>query len=133
MDNSLTVGFSLSQDWIADKEAVVFGVFEGEDIPCGVGFKKETAEREARHLFPVFSAVKHYCSHKDFSGKFGETVAIYPENVLYKRIILCGLGKKEELDDEKLRQAAAGAAAFAKKKNAGEGFFSLFGAPPQGA
>ena len=133
MDNSLTVKFALSQEWIAEKEAVVFGVFEGEDIPCGLGFRKETAEREARHLFPVFSAVKHYCSHKDFSGKFGETAALYPENVLYKRIILCGLGKKEELDDEKLRQAAAGAAALAKKMNAGKISFTLFGAPAQDA
>ena len=133
MDNSLTVKFALSQEWIADKEAVVFGVFEGEDIPCGLGFKKETAEREARNLFPIFSAVKHYCSHKDFSGKFGETTALYPENVLYKRIILCGLGKKEELDDEKLRQAAAGVAALAKKMNAGKVSFTLFGAPTQDA
>src|SRR3989304_4071319 len=133
MDNSLTVGFSLSQDWIADKEAVVFGVFEGEDIPCGLGFKKETAEREARYLFPVFSAVKHYCSHKDFSGKFGEIAVIYPENVLYKRIVLCGLGKKEELDDEKLRQGGGGAAGPAEKMNAGKISFTLFVAPAQDA
>jgi len=133
MDNSLTVGFSLSQDWIADKEAVVFGVFEGEDIPCGLGFKKETAEREARHLFPVFSAVKHYCSHKDFLGKLGETTVLYPENVLYKRVILCGLGKKDELDVEKLRSAAAGAAALVKKMNVGKISFTLFGAPAQDA
>src|SRR3989344_5436485 len=133
MDNSLTVGFSLSQDWIADKEAVVFGVFECEDIPCGLGFKKETAEREARHLFPIFAAVKHYCSHKDFLGKLGETAVLYPENVLYKRVILCGLGKKDELDVEKLRSAAAGAAALAKKMNAGKISFTLFGAPAQDA
>ena len=133
MDNSLTVGFSLSQDWIADKEAVVFGVFEGEDIPCGLGFKKETAEREARHLFPIFAAVKHYCSHKDFLGKLGETAVLYPENVLYKRVILCGLGKKDDLDTEKLRSAAAAAAALAKKMNAGKISFTLFGAPTQDA
>lgn len=133
MDNSLKTIFSLSQDWITEKEAVVFGVFEGENIPCGLGFKKETAEREARHLFPVFSAIKHYCSRKDFLGKFGETAALYPENVLYQRVILCGLGKKNELDAEKLRQAAAGAAALARKMSVSKISFTLFGAPAQDA
>ena len=97
MDNSLKATFLLNQNWIAEKKAVVFGVFEGEEIPCGLGFKKETAEKEAETLFPVFLRIKKHFAHKDFSGKFGEVAVLYPDDTLYKRVILCGLGKKEEL------------------------------------
>ena len=54
MDDSLKIKFSLSQEWLNEKECVVFGVFEGEELPCGLGFKKETVEKEAGKLFPYF-------------------------------------------------------------------------------
>lgn len=133
MDNTLTTKFSLSQSWLTEKDAVVFGVFEGEEIPCGLGFKKETAEKEAELLFPIFSKIKRYFSHKDFSGKLGKVAVIYPENVLYKRVVLCGLGKKEELDAEKLRQVASQAIAAAEATDAAKISFTLFGSPLQRA
>ncbi|MBI5912958.1 leucyl aminopeptidase [Candidatus Azambacteria bacterium] len=133
MDNTLTTKFSLNQGWLTEKDAVVFGVFEGEEIPCGLGFKKETAEKEAELLFPIFSKIKRYFAHKDFSGKLGKVAVIYPENVLYKRVILCGLGKKEELDAEKLRQVASQAIAAAEATDAAKISFTLFGSPLQRA
>ena len=133
MDNTLTTKFSLSQSWLTEKDAVVFGVFEGEEIPCGLGFKKETAEKEAELLFPIFSKIKKYFAHKDFSGKLGKVAVIYPENVLYKRVVLCGLGKKEELDAEKLRQVASQAIAAAEATDAVKISFTLFGSPLQRA
>src|SRR3989344_2353491 len=56
MDNSLKVKFSLNQNWISEKKAVVFGIFEGEEIPCGLGFKKETAEKDAEKIRNAASA-----------------------------------------------------------------------------
>src|SRR3989344_1181405 len=133
MDGTLTTKFSLNQSWLTEKDAVVFGIFEGEEIPCGLGFKKETAEKEAELLFPIFSKIKKYFAHKDFSGKLGKVAVLYPENVLYKRVILCGLGKKEELDAEKLRQVASQAIAAAETTDAATISFTLFGSPLQRA
>lgn len=133
MDNSLTTTFSLNQEWIAEKDAVVFGMFEGDEIPCGLGFKKETAEKEAERLFPIFSKIKRHFAYNDFSGKFGQIVVMYPEDVLYKRIILCGLGKKEEMTEEKIRQIAAQGVAAAEVTDAKKISFTLFGAPTQRA
>ncbi|MEK7520322.1 MAG: leucyl aminopeptidase [Patescibacteria group bacterium] len=129
MDNSLTTTFSLNENWVAEKEAVVFGVFEGEEIPCGLGFTKETAEKEAGKLFPIFSRIKRHFAHADFIGKFGETTVLYPEETLYKRIILCGLGKKEELNAEKVRMVSSAAIALLKTMNVNTASFTLFGAP----
>jgi len=133
MDNSLTTAFSLNQEWIAEKDAVVFGMFEGDEIPCGLGFKKETAEKEAERLFPIFSKIKKHFAYNDFSGKFGQVVVTYPEDVLYKRIILCGLGKKEDMTEEKIRQIAAQAIAAVETTDAKKVSFTLFGAPTQRA
>lgn len=133
MDNSLKAAFLLNQNWIAEKKAVVFGVFEGEEIPCGLGFKKETAEKEAETLFPIFLRIKKHFAHKDFSGKFGEVAVLYPDDTLYKRVILCGLGKKEELDLDKIRQVASAAIAAAEKLHVHKISFTLFGAPAQSA
>ena len=133
MDNSLKVKFSLNQNWISEKKAVVFGIFEGEEIPCGLGFKKETAEKDAEKLFPVFLRIKKHFAHKDFSGKFGEVAVLYPDDTMYKRIILCGLGKKEELDAEKIRNAASAGIAAAEKLHVHKVSFTLFGSPRQSA
>lgn len=133
MDHSLKIEFSLTQNWMEPKEAVIFGIFEGEEIPCGLGFKKETVEKDAVRLFPVFSKIKKYLSLKDFSAQCGKTVVLYPENVLYKRVILCGLGKKEEFDEEKLRCAAAQAVAVMEAKGVHKISFTLFGVPAQSA
>lgn len=133
MDNSLKVQFSLNQEWIAEKDAVVFGMFEGEEIPCGLGFKKETAEKEAERLFPIFSKIKKHFAYNDFSGKFGQITVMYPEDILYKRIILCGLGKKEDMTEEKIRQIAAQAIAAVEMTDAKKVSFTLFGAPTQRA
>ncbi|MBI1755219.1 leucyl aminopeptidase [Candidatus Azambacteria bacterium] len=133
MDNSLKIQFALTQKWIEPKDAVVFGVFQGEEIPCGLGFKKETAEKEAVQLFPVFSKIKKYLALKDFSAEFGKIATLYPEDALYKRVIVCGLGKKEELDAEKLRQTAALAVAALEAMGTARASFTLFGAPSQSA
>ncbi len=133
MDNSLNVKFSLNQNWISEKKAVVFGIFEGEEIPSGLGFKKETAEKNAEALFPIFLSIKKHFAHKDFSGKFGEIAVLYPDGIIYKRIILCGLGKKEELHADKLRNAASLAVGAAEKLHVHKISFTLFGAPRQSA
>lgn len=133
MDNSLKTRFTSGANWISHKEAVVFGIFEGEDMPCGLGFTKETAERQAAHLFPVFSHIRSHLALKDFSPKFGKTAVLYPHDALFTRVILVGLGKKDELDAERVRQAAAHAVARAEHMGARKISFTLFGAPGQRA
>ena len=133
MDNSLKINFSLSQEWLNEKECVVFGVFEGEELPCGLGFKKETVEKEAGKLFPIFAKIKKHFSHGDFKAKLGELAVLYPNDIVYKRIILCGLGEKEKLTAEGLRQAASSAINAAEQLNASRISFTLFGAPTQTA
>ncbi len=129
----MKIKFSLSQEWLNEKECVVFGVFEGEELPCGLGFKKETVEKEAGKLFPIFAKVKKHFSHGDFKAKLGELAVLYPDDIVYKRIILCGLGAKEKLNSEELRQAANSAVNAAEQLNAGKISFTLFGAPAQTA
>ena len=129
----MKIKFSLSQEWLNEKECVVFGVFEGEELPCGLGFKKETVEKEAGKLFPIFAKVKKHFSHGDFKAKLGELAVLYPDDIVYKRIILCGLGAKEKLGAEELRQAANSAVNAAEQLNAGKISFTLFGAPAQTA
>ncbi len=51
-------------------------------------------------------AVSHLFETGDFTAKLGQTAVIYPQDRLnFKRIILVGLGKRDELTIEKLRRA----------------------------
>ena len=94
---------------------------------------KETVEKEAGKLFPIFAKIKKHFSHGDFKAKLSELAVLYPNDIVYKRIILCGLGEKEKLTAEGLRQAASSAINAAEQLSASKISFTLFGAPTQTA
>jgi len=53
--------------------------------------------------------IRRMLERGDFRGREGETTILYPrdEAIAAERILLVGLGKREELDAERLRRAAA--------------------------
>jgi len=69
---------------------------------------------EVKRLNPVLKtindklsgAVSHLFETGDFTAKLGQTTVLYPQGRLkFKRIILLGLGKRDEMTIEKLRRA----------------------------
>lgn len=72
----------------------------------------------------------------DFAPKPGNTVVLYPEGrIASDRLVLVGLGKKQEMNLDRLRQAAAKAAVAARAAGAGNASLSLddLGLEPQDA
>ncbi len=60
------------------------------------------------NLIPSISKQIHKLFQKEFSGKFNQTTLISCSDELkYDRILLVGLGKKEDITSEKIRQAGA--------------------------
>lgn len=85
-----------------ETEALVVPLYEGEN-QLGAGLKG--LDEKLRGL------IKEVISAGDFEGTLNQTAIIYTQGALpAKRIILTGLGKREKLDQEKLRSAFATAA-----------------------
>ncbi len=67
--------------------------------------------------FSEFSdEVKAVLAIGDFKAKEGELFTLYPNLPKVKRLVLLGLGKQEELNDEKLRRAFSSVSKFCKEK-----------------
>ncbi len=92
-----------ASQWSVD--ALLFFAFEGEDFPPG--FK--------RHLKQHAPALMASEALADAKGRLGRTVLLHsPEGPTPPRILVAGLGKREEMRLDTLRQAAAAAAATAR-------------------
>lgn len=79
-------------------EALLIPFYEGVKTP-----------RAAAPLGSLADALRAGLSSKDFSGKRGETLLLYPEKGKESRLLLVGLGKEGELSTDTLRQEYAGA------------------------
>lgn len=65
----------------------------------------------------------------DFTGKEGSSVLLYPPTGPVARVLAIGLGKREELDAERIRHAAGEAVRAAREVGARRILFSPLGAP----
>lgn len=86
-------------------EALALGLFEAQ------GLSKEAKLLDKR----LDGAVSLLLKNGDFSGKANQTTVLYPKEIEFKRVILVGLGKKEEFSLDRIRQAAGTAYKKAKK------------------
>ena len=78
-------------------DAIVFGIFEGEPL-VSAAQAADTATN---------GAISELIDAGDFKGEHKQTAVIYTRGAITaSRIALVGLGKNEELDPEKVRQAA---------------------------
>ena len=78
-------------------DAIVFGVFEGEPLVSTVQSADAATE----------GAISELIDAGDFKGEHKQTALLYTRGAIAaSRIALVGLGKIEELDPEKVRQAA---------------------------
>jgi len=81
----------------AEDEAVVLSCFEAPKRLSGM--LKAIDDR-------LSGAIGYLLETGDFTGKLGQTAVLYPrDNLKFKRIILVGLGKREEFTPERLRRA----------------------------
>jgi len=55
---------------------------------------------------PLASALKQGIDLKEFSGKKGESLTLFTSSKQIPRLVLVGLGKADEIDQESLRRAA---------------------------
>ncbi len=90
----------------ADDEAIVVNLFEGVKQPGGA---TGAVDRATRGL------ISEVIGAGDFKGKLNEVLILYPRGgVAAKRVLLVGLGKPEEFDLDKARQAAGAVAKRAR-------------------
>jgi len=86
----------------ADDQAIVVNLFEGVKEPGGA---TGAVDRATNGLISELIAAG------DFKGKLNEIAVLYPRGgVAAKRVLLVGLGKSDEFDLDKARQAAGTAA-----------------------
>lgn len=80
-------------------EAIVVNLFEGVTSPAGATGAVDQA---------MDGAISELIAAGDISGKAGETAVLYPRGAIpARRVIVVGLGKREEFDLEQVRRAAA--------------------------
>ena len=109
MDVSLKIGNILE----ADADAVVLNLFEGVRTPGGATGAVDKA---------LNGAISDLIAAGDFTGKAKETAVLYPRGgvaatdrqFVARRVLLVGLGKKEEFTLDRARQAAGVAARRAR-------------------
>lgn len=78
-------------------DAVVFGIFEGEPLVTAVQIADTATD----------GAITELINAGDFTGQHKQTALLYTRGaIVAPRIALAGLGKNEELNPEKVRQAA---------------------------
>jgi leucyl aminopeptidase len=78
----------------------------------GKKFAELAAERWDEKLIDFDSPI----DAKDFKGKEGETLFLYPKKALEKRVLLLGLGEKEKITVERLRRSFATLAKVCRQK-----------------
>ncbi len=67
----------------------------------------------------LFAAMKLLAESGDIKGKWGERFMLHPAKSPVKRLILVGLGKRDELTEERIRQAAGNAVKFLRSLKVG--------------
>ena len=106
MNISTTIGNILEQD----TDAIVLNLFEGVTEPGGA---TGAANRALDGL------IADLIAGGDFSGKFKQTAVLYPHRgVASSRLILVGLGKREDFSLNRVRLASASATREAIKRGA---------------
>lgn len=90
-------------------DTLIVGVYESGDFPAA------TITVDAA----LKGALKAYLDLKDFTGKIGNTVTLYPHNTRgLTRVVLVGLGKADKLDGLAFQKIMRGAASALQKKTA---------------
>ncbi|HEY2953874.1 MAG TPA: leucyl aminopeptidase [Candidatus Eisenbacteria bacterium] len=90
--------------------ALALGVLEDERPLAGVAAAADRASR---------GAIKAVLERGDFRGRFLESVTLYPPAISAARLILVGLGRRADLTEHRVRQAAGAAARKARELAAG--------------
>ena len=92
----VTVNVGLIQE--SDADAIIVGVFEDS--------QPEGATRAVDQALD--GAIRHLVEGGDVTGKAGDVVALYPRgSIPARRVIVVGLGQRQEFDLEARRRAAA--------------------------
>ena len=94
----------VSKGTIKDFEAdtLIISLFEGEILRNGPTKEIDDA---------LSGSIEHLTTGNDFTGKLEEIAVLYPQGVIpARRVILVGLGPKENFELEIIRHAAAAAA-----------------------
>ncbi len=133
--DSVNIKFILNNDWFVSRDALVFGVFEGDSGPCGINFKKETIEENFHKVERVFKSIKSHLEQGDFKAKFGEIYLTYlfDDRSIAKRVAIIGLGKKADFTEEKLRQAGSKIAQYMRDLGLNNFTTTIFGSPQMDA
>ena len=88
-------------------EAIIAGIFEGSKTLSGIA-----ADIDKSSNGIIKNIIKNY---RDFSGELNQISVLYPRNgIPIKRVVLVGLGKRSELDTEKLKGTISRAACHAR-------------------
>lgn len=91
----------------AQVEALVLGIFEGITEPGGAAGAVDQA---------IGGLIKNVLGSKEFKGELNETITLHLGGGRpYRKVVLVGLGKKEELSAERVRQASASGVRAAAK------------------
>jgi leucyl aminopeptidase len=90
-------------------DALILGVFENEaELPGGVGVLDRA----------VGGVISDVLKRGEFTGKLNQAIHFPPgKNVAASRIVLIGLGKREEYNTEKARQAVGKGSTFSRDWN----------------
>ncbi len=91
-------------EWETD--AIVLNLFEGVTVPGGATGAVDAA---------LNGQVRELIETGDFTGKFKQIAVLYPrDGISAKRLLLVGLGKREEFTLDRVRQVSAAAARHAR-------------------
>src|SRR5688500_20217866 len=85
-------------------DALVVNLVQGDTHPGGATGAIDQSPNQA---------ISHLISTGDFTGKANQTAVLYPsspEQVKSQRVIIVGLGKRDDFTLDKVRQASASAA-----------------------
>lgn len=89
-----------------ESDAIVLNLFEGVTVPGGATGAVDAA---------LNGQVRDLIDAGDFTGKFKQIAVLYPrEGISAKRLLLVGLGKREEFTLDRVRQVSAAVARHAR-------------------
>ncbi len=93
-----------------DADAIVLNLFEGVTEPGGATGAGDAA---------LNGQIRNLISGGDFTGKFKQIAVLYPQNgISARRLLLVGLGNREEFTLDRVRQVSAAAAQRARSLGA---------------
>lgn len=94
----------------SDADTIIVNLFEGVTAPGGATGAVDQA---------LAGAVSELIASGDLTGKAGEATVLYPREVMAaKRVLVAGMGSRDEYDLEGVRQTAAAAMKRARELNA---------------